>query len=240
MIFLRAEWRWLAMMNYVIDPALLRAYIPLGTELDLWEGKAYVSMVGFLFLRTKVLGVPIPFHRNFEEVNLRMYVRRKGPEGWRRGVVFIKEIVPRRAIAQVARTLYNENYVAMPMAHHIKLDPQGITDGEVEYLWRYRDDWNQLRLVPSGAGRDLVPGSEAEFITEHYWGYARQRNGGTMEYQVEHPRWRVWSATEATLECDVEDIYAPEFCEALNGPPESAFLAEGSKIVVRKGMLIRS
>src|SRR5581483_11035238 len=113
--FLTAEWHNLAMLNYEIDPAVLRAFVPNGTELDSWNGKAYVSMVGFMFLKTRVRRFAIPFHQNFEEINLRFYVRRKGPDGWRRGVVFIKEIVPRFAIALIARMFYNENYVALAM-----------------------------------------------------------------------------------------------------------------------------
>src|SRR6266513_2477095 len=126
--FLTAEWRSLAMLNYEVDRSVLARRVPPGTELDSWGGVVYVSVVGFLFLKTRVLGVPIPGHRNFEEVNLRFYVRRKADGEWRRGVVFVKEIVPRRAIAAVARGLYGENYVAMPMSHAI--------DGRrVEYRW---------------------------------------------------------------------------------------------------------
>src|SRR5271154_3596191 len=114
-VFLTAEWRWLLMLNYAIDPAVLRPLVPAGVELDLWQGDALVSMVGFLFLGTRVLGVPVLWHRDFEEVNLRFYVRRETPEGWRRGVTFVREIVPRLAIAVLARVLYNEPYVACPM-----------------------------------------------------------------------------------------------------------------------------
>ncbi len=76
--FLTAEWRHLAMLNYEIDPVILRPFVPSGTELDSWNGKTYVSIVGFLFLKTRVRGLAIPFHQNFEEINLRFYVRRLG------------------------------------------------------------------------------------------------------------------------------------------------------------------
>ena len=97
--FLTARWVDLAMVNYEVDPALVRALVPAGTELDLWSGRCLVSVVGFQFLETRVLGLALPFHRNFEEVNLRFYVRRTVGDEARRGVVFVKEIVPRRAIA---------------------------------------------------------------------------------------------------------------------------------------------
>lgn len=227
------------MLNYEVDPAILLPYVPTGTEPDTWNGRAYVSMVGFLFLRTSVLGVPIPFHRNFEELNLRFYVRRKGPEGWRRGVVFIKEIVPRWAIAAVARAVYNENYIALPMRHHLDLSGDALRPGgRVEYGWRFRDRWNGLRATLGDAAKPLVEGSEEEFITEHYWGYAAQRDGGCVEYQVEHPSWNVWGVRSAELDCDARALYGERFAEPLAGPPLSAFVAEGSAIIVRSGARI--
>jgi uncharacterized protein len=227
-VFLSAEWRNLIMLNYEIDPGLLAAYVPRGTELDLWQGRAFVSLVGFLFLHTRVMGAPIPFHRNFEEINLRFYVRRRGPEGWRRGVVFIKEIVPRWAIAAVARVLYNENYVARPMRHRNERS-------SFEYRWRETGGWHRIFAETKGDAAYPHPESEVEFITEHYWGYARQRGGGVMEYRVEHPQWKVWAASNAGVEGDVAEVYGRPFVDVLSARPASAFVADGSAILVRKG-----
>ena len=240
--FLTAEWRFLAMLNYEVEPQALRSYLPYGTELDTWQGRTYVSLVGFLFLDTRLLGLPLPFHRNFEEINLRFYVRRKVADGWRRGVVFVKEIVPRWAIATVARVVYNENYVARPMRHSLQRDdnePYALRpDSQLEYSWREAGQWQSLRVTIAGAAAPLVPGSEAEFITEHYWGYAAQRDGGGVEYQVEHPPWLVWQASAATFECDVARVYGARFVEPLQTSPASAFVAAGSPITVRRGVRI--
>jgi uncharacterized protein len=237
--FLRAEWRRLAMLNYEIDPAILRPFVPRGVELDAWNDRHFVSVVGFLFLKARVLGLPIPFHRDFEEINLRFYVRRRADGAWRRGVVFIKEIVPRWAIATVARVVYNENYVARRMRHRIDLDNGTIAaNGSVEYSWRDYGSWLRVRAKTAGEAQPLVADSEEEFITEHYWGYAAQRDGGCVEYQVEHPRWRVWRTSEASFECDVKRVYGREFVECLSAKPASAFVADGSAVVVRKGVKI--
>jgi uncharacterized protein YqjF (DUF2071 family) len=235
-VFLTGQWKYLAMLNYEIDPAILQRRVPRGTELDSWNGKSMVSVVGFMFLETRVLGIKIPFHVRFEEVNLRFYVRRKAEDGWRRGVVFIKEIVPRRAIAIGARIFYNENYIARRMRHRVELDESTVERGVVEYGWRTGGRWNRLRAETAGAARPLIDGSEAEFITEHYWGYAVQRDGGTVEYQVEHPRWLVWEATEREFACDVRAVYGAEFAETLTTRPSSAFVALGSDITVRRGV----
>src|SRR6266852_8480137 len=160
------------MLNYEIDSSVLALFVPTGTELDLWKGKVLVSVVGFLFLKTRVFGIPIPFHRDFEEVNLRIYVRRKAEDGWRRGVVFIKEIVPRAAIAFTARRLYNEPYIALPMANRIEAESGSVES--VEYSWRFGRRQNSLKLTTRGESQLLPKGSEAEFITEHYWGYNAQ------------------------------------------------------------------
>ncbi|MEO6034542.1 MAG: DUF2071 domain-containing protein [Verrucomicrobiota bacterium] len=232
-IFLSAEWRHLAMLNFEIDPSLIAPFVPAGTELDSWNGKNLVSVVGFLFLNTRVFGVPIPFHRDFDEVNLRFYVRREAADGWRRGVVFIKEIVPRAAIAIAARRIYNEPYIALPMAHRIEIKSHLVKS--VEYSWQFRGRQNRLSLITRGAAEPLGDGSEAEFITEHYWGYNAQRDGSTLEYRVEHPRWRVYDVSEASLDCDVAGLYGEKFCESLNRNPSSAFLAEGSPVTVSQG-----
>ena len=231
--FLTAEWRSLVMLNYAIDSGVLASYLPRGLELDLWQGEALVSMVGFLFLKTRVLGVPVPFHQDFEEVNLRFYVRRRTPEGWQRGVVFVSEIVPRAAIAFTARAFYNEPYRAVPMRHR-------IGGGEFFYSWKFRGRWQSLGAFVSGEPEPLASGSAAEFIFEHYWGYTRQRDGGTVEYQVEHPRWRVWTAERTHLDCDIAALYGPAFVSALRAPPRSAFVAEGSPVLVRRGVRVET
>lgn len=232
--FLTAEWRSLVMLNYEIDPAVLQPFVPAGTELDQWQGKTFVSMVGFLFLKTRIMGISVPFHSNFEEVNLRFYVRRFADEGWLRGVVFIKELVPRLAIAWTARVFYNENYVAVPMDHHLSIDDAG-TVREASYGWMVEGRKSQLKILTKGEGALVVPGSCEEFITEHYWGYARQRDGSTVEYKVEHPQWRVWVARQATFDCPVESLYGETFVPFLNRTPSSAFLADGSAVTVYKG-----
>jgi hypothetical protein len=216
------------MINYAIDPAVLQPLVPRGTELDSFAGVTYVSVVGFQFLKTRVLRIPFPFHQNFEEVNLRFYVRQKCRDGWRRGVVFVRELVPRRAIAFVARTFYGEPYLALPMRHHLEHGASGFT---ARYEWRRGGTWESLEVTGAGEPQEIAPGSLAEFITEHYWGYTTRAKGST-QYEVQHPRWRAWTSREARLEADIAALYGPQFVEALSAPPASAFLAEGSPVAV--------
>lgn len=231
MSFLKAEWRKLALANYVIDPKLLESYIPKGTELDLWNGKCYISLVGFMFLNTKVLGVRIPFHVNFEEVNLRFYVKRIDEGEIKRGVVFIKEIVPRVAISFVANTIYREHYETLPMKHQW----EELEDRRrIEYQWKKQGKWNHFQIEADLIPQNIDVGSEIEFITEHYWGYAKYGANKTNEYEVTHPRWQHYPVRKYAIQADFKTTYGEEF-EFLNHmEPVSVMLAEGSEITVEK------
>lgn len=233
MTFLTARWRHLAMVNWAIDPAVLRPHVPRETELDQFRGVTYVSLVGFLFLDARVLGVPVPFHRNFEEVNLRFYVRRECADGVRRAVTFVREIVPRRAIAATARLVYNEPYIQAPMSHHIEPHRDAPEATTVQYRWRHAGMRYAMAARATAPYASISDGSVEEFIAEHYWGYTAQRDGGTVEYQVEHPRWRIAPAA-CTLEGDMGVLYGNDFAATLAQPPVSTFIAAGSEARVMK------
>ena len=263
-VFLSARWQLLAMLNWEIDPALLAPHVPPGLELDFQHGKTFLSLVGFLFRDTRLLGIPIPGHCHFEEVNLRFYVRRHANGEVRRGVAFLREIVPRWAIAQTARAYYNEPYLALPMRHEVtgpavsfvkpptcsrgqesgarnqESGPRRDESGKVAYGWKLRGRWNSLELEYAGPRVPLASGSHEEFIAEHYWGYCGQRRGPAVEYEVVHPRWNIWRSTQAKLDCPgAAALYSPQFAEILAEPPTSAFLADGSPVAVLRPVLLR-
>jgi len=212
----------------------LEPLVPKGTTLDCWEGRPLVSLVGFMFRDTRVRGIGFPGLRSFEEVNLRFYVLHETPEGERRrAVVFIRELVPRKIIATVARVIYNEPYLAVPMAHSVDLDPS--SGGTVEYSWTHQRVRFSMSGSAKGPAQESTPGSEAEFITQHYWGYTRQRDGGTLEYRVDHPRWPVWDLTRSAFVGDATALYGAAFAKLLAAPPRSAFLTPGSEVAVYPG-----
>lgn len=235
MSFLTAEWRKLAILNYEVKESLLNDYLPFGTELDLWEGKCYLSLVGFRFVDTRLLGCRIPFHGNFEEVNLRFYVKRLCGGKWRRGVVFIKEIVPRPAITFVANSIYNESYETLPMQHrwHENHELQ-----EVEYRWRKKSEWQTFKVIAEKKAKEIEDGSDVEFITEHYWGYVKVNDRRSNEYEVTHPRWLVYNVIDREVSVDFTKTYGTKFSFLNKLEPASVMLAEGSKITVevKKGI----
>ncbi len=235
--FLQAQWTNLLMLNYEVDPEVLKPYLPFATVLDLWQGKALVSMVGFMFEDTRVLGVKWPFHVNFEEVNLRFYVKHFDGKEWKRGAVFVSEIVPKPAISIIANSLYKEHYSALPMRHSATQVDHNYT--MFLYEWKLKGKWNKLGATISNDFEDIKPGSPEEFIFEHYWGYNIWGDTVTMEYQVEHVSWQVATVTEPFFEADIAGLYGEAFVPFLTKQPYSAFFANGSDVVVRMGDKIR-
>ncbi|WP_445710105.1 YqjF family protein [Flavobacterium sp.] len=231
--FLTANWKNLALINYEVDPKILEKYLPKGTEIDLYEGKCYVSLVGFLFLDTKLLGLKIPFHINFEEVNLRFYVKRfetleKNNE-WKRGVVFIKEIVPKHALTLVANTIYKEHYQTLPMKHSITLSKE-TTD--YVYQWNIDNKWNSMEITAKNVLLPIEENTEADFICEHYFGYTKLNESTTFEYEVKHPRWEQYPVIDTKIDVDFEKVYGSDFAHLKNIKPSSVILARGSEISV--------
>lgn len=235
MPFLTAEWRKLAIANYEVDSWRLDNYLPAGTEHDLWNGVCYVSLVGFMFCHTRLLGMKIPFHVHFEEVNLRFYVRFPDRDHEKRGVVFIREIVPRPALALVANTLYKEHYRAMPMRHEWEQKPGSIS---VAYRWKSAGYWQQLEVEAGPTLSPLQPDSEAAFITEHYWGYSRLNDTKTVEYQVTHPPWEIYPVISHAIDVDFGACYGAEWSFLQGQSPKSVMLAEGSPITVEHRRII--
>lgn len=233
---LTAEWRKLILANYVVDPTILGGYLPRNTELDCWNGKCYISLVGFMFLNTKLMGVSVPFHINFPEVNLRFYVRYKENDVWKRGVVFVNEIVPKPALSFVANTLFKERYRSMPMKNLWQLGQNEIS---ISYEWKSAR-WNSLHVKATHQSNSIIAGSEAEFITEHYWGYTTMTRDRTGEYQVDHPKWDVYPVTAYKVDCHFGDIYGSNFFALENQDPVSVFLAEGSPVSVFGKKIIKA
>ncbi len=243
---LTAAWRNLVLLNFPIPTNVIASLAPPGTEPDLHNGQSFISIVGFRFENVRLFGIPVPGHTNFPEINLRYYVRRKVGSELRRGVVFAREIVPRRAVAIVANRLYNENYVTRRMRSEIQIAGTELSQGDtLTYSWKTA--LRRLRLGATIAHENVLSaqvaaalaqpasGSLEEFIVEHYWGYTRGRDGRTREYRVAHIPWRIAPATNVTWDCDIATNYESPLAEFLAAQPTSAIIAEGSTIQVFRG-----
>lgn len=230
--FLTARWEDLIMANYEVEPSLLASRVPVGTELDMQDGKCFISLVGFMFLDTRVMGLSVPFHVNFEEVNLRFYIKRDFAGEIRRAVCFVKEIVPRFGIAKIARVLYGEPYECWQMAN-------SRTKNSVAYDWSKNGINNRLGVdIDESVG---VPeaGSHGGFIIEHYWGYTKRGGSRVDEYKVEHPKWELFSVMNEVIDVDFGKVYGDEFAFLNQAQPYSVLLAKGSEVAVYRGERIK-
>ena len=237
-VFLRAEWRKLIMAQYTVDPAVLDPFVPEGVELDLFHGECFVSLIGFLFDRVRIKGIAVPFHTRFEEVNLRFYVRSRDEDGSsRRGVVFIRELVPRLAITLVANLLYEEPYRTARMRREITQTESSL---EVLYDWKRRGRWHRIAAEASPALQPIAPGSIEEFITEHYWGFTKRSRGATSQYEVEHPRWETYAIRRSMIDVDFGALYGEAFASLNAQQPASVLLAEGAPVSIRGGTRLRT
>jgi uncharacterized protein YqjF (DUF2071 family) len=246
---LTAEWRNLLLLNFAVPTELIARLVPPGTEPDLHDGQSYISVVGFRFQNVRLFGLPFPGHTNFPEINLRYYVRRTVGNEIRRGVVFVREIVSRRAVAILANRLYNENYITRRMRSDSQIaGPTLAPNDTLDYSWksvpnRWRlssmsDRWNRLAARVAAPLANPQPGSLEEFMVEHYWGYTHGRDGTTREYRVAHPPWRIAPADNVTWDCDIPLTYDTPLADFLAAPPTSAIIAEGSPIQVFRGHTI--
>ena len=217
------------MANYEVSPHVLGPYLPPGVELDTKDGKCYVSLVGFMFKKTCLFNMPIPLLGTFEEVNLRFYVKRIEGNTTKRGVVFINETVPHRAVAWIANKLYKEHYIAIPTRNAISVDARSRN---VRYEWKINRRWNHIGVQASQKAEEMLPGSVEEFIYEHYYGYTKLDDQHTQEYRVNHPRWQVYKVNDYSIECDFGLMYGTDFAFLTNQKPASVLLAEGSPVTV--------
>ena len=228
--FLSARWENLIMANYAVNPEVLKKYIPNGVELDLYHEKAYVSLVGFMFKRTSLFNIPIPFLGTFEEINLRFYVKRVEGDTIKRGVVFINETVPYKVVAWLANKLYKEHYMAIPTKNSIDI---GNPAKKIRYEWKINSAWNHLEVNAAVENNNMEAGSIEEFIFEHYYGYTKINDHVSQEYKVNHPRWQVNKVTDYSIHCDFTSMYGNDFTFLSDQQPDSVIIAGGSAVTVK-------
>jgi uncharacterized protein YqjF (DUF2071 family) len=223
--FLTARWTNLCLVSYAVEPERLAGRLPPGLELDLRDGRAFVSLVAFDFEDIRVLGVPWPGYRRFPEVNLRFYVR----HGQERGVVFVREYVPRRLVAWIARALYNEPYRAARMASSVQVDATRIV---VEHDIASGEKRGRLRVT--GGSETVRPRDDSveHFFKEHQWGFGTDRAGRLQRYRVAHPVWEVHPVVDWSVDFDWAGLYGPEWADLRAAEPSSVVLAAGSEIAV--------
>ena len=228
-VFLKAKWENIIMANYQIEPELLLPFLPKGVSLDLYQGKAYVSLVGFMFKNTKLFDVPIPFFGTFEEINLRFYVVRKEGDELKRGVVFINETIPYRLVAWIANKLYKEHYTVVPTKHQLIKTSES---NHIQFEWLLQKKWNSIAVDFDSKTESMKTDSLEKFIYEHYYGYTKINEHQTEEYQLRHPSWKTHKINDYNIDCDFEAMYGKSFSILNQTKPTAVFIAKGSDVSI--------
>jgi uncharacterized protein YqjF (DUF2071 family) len=226
--FLRANWENLIMANYEIDPSVLEQYLPKGVELDFYNKKTFVSLVGFMFKKTRLFGIPIPFFGSFEEINLRFYVRKIEDRKIKKGVVFINETVPFKIVALLANKLYKEHYISIPTKNSIVISEHK----HLKYEWKINKKWNAIAVKADTNQYEITKDTIEEFIFERYFGFTKLSDTSTQEYKIHHPKWMTHKIINSHIDCDFGSMYGDAFSGLNNQKPDSIILAEGSQVSV--------
>ena len=226
--FLRANWENLIMANYEMEPTALEPYLPKGVELDFYNNKTYVSLVGFMFKKTRLFGVPIPFFGSFEEINLRFYVKKIEDGKIKKGVVFINETVPFKIVALLANKLYKEHYISIPTKNSIEISEHK----HIKYEWNINDKWNSITVKSDTNKYKIEQSTIEEFIFERYFGFTKISASSTQEYKIRHPKWMTHKILDRHIDCDFKSMYGDTFSGLNNQTPDSIILAEGSQVSV--------
>jgi uncharacterized protein len=226
---MHAEWRQLLMLSFEIDPDFLNPWVPAGLELSYWKQKTFITLVGLLNRNVRFFGLPIPFHRKFEQVNLRFYIRRKMKDEERLGVMFIKQVVPRKIVAAGARYVYREQVVSLPMKHEFEFSARRREEFSASYSWHFNGRWNELSAKTKGISHEPKKHSLEKFIAERYWGYSGMASNEVLEYQVEHPIWSIREVGDIVVEGSLSEFYGKTIGRKLKSKPDCAFLADGSE-----------
>ena len=227
-IFLKANWENIVMANYEVDPSILKPYLPKGVELDYYKYKTYVSLVGFMFRKTRLFEIPIPFFGSFEEVNLRFYVRRLEGKKIKKGVVFINETVPFKIVALLANKLYKEHYISIPTKNTYVLN----SNKNIVYEWKKNNNWNSITVNSEIAQQKIAPDSIEEFIFERYFGFTKLDKDNSQEYRIAHPKWVTNNIVSHDIRCDFGAMYGSAFANLNSKAPDSIILAEGSSVTI--------
>ena len=226
--FLRANWENLIMANYEMEPTALEPYLPKGVELDFYNNKTYVSLVGFMFKKTRLFGVPIPFFGSFEEINLRFYVKKIEDGKIKKGVVFINETVPFKIVALLANKLYKEHYISIPTKNSIEISEHK----HIKYEWNINDKWNSITVKSDTNKYKIEQSTIEEFIFERYFGFTKISASSTQEYKIRHPKWMTHKILDRHIDCDFKSMYGDAFSGLNNQTPDSIIIAEGSQVSV--------
>jgi hypothetical protein len=221
-----ASWKRLINMTYAVSPELLLPHVPAGVTLDCIDGKAFVGLVPFSFENVTMNRLRIPFHQSFPEINLRFYVKHR----LGRGVVFLRECAPKRAVVWLARKKYNEPYCCKKMKEKVRM----FTDGTFSVAHSLWSNGIKNTVEVTARTTPVFPdkNSSAHYFKELELGFGIAHNKQTMLYRIHHPEWEVFPVVSYALNMNFGAVFGEKWAFLSAEKPLDVSLVKGSAVTV--------
>ncbi len=201
-----ADWMDVLFIHYEVDPTRLQASVPF--ELDLLDGRAFVSLVAFSMRRLRpafggaLTALPFKIVGETRFLNVRTYVRHNQEAG----IYFIKEFMSSRLSAPLGPLTYGLPYHLARLDYDCR-DNGFAFDGRIR-----RTEGHERRLRFHASFKPDAPaanrstaydeGLAAEFLTEQYTAYTCHR-GDQRLFRIWHKPWKLHDATVAIEDHDL-------------------------------------
>ena len=182
--FMAQKWENLLFLHWPVSKESLESTIPEDLEVDLFEGEAWLSVVGFRLseLRIKPF-VQIPW-KDFSELNLRTYVR---DQAGRRGVWFYSLDSSDLLAVVGARLLYGLNYRYASIDHNQKNDFIEYTSETKSKRGGIKGSISSSSPAMKMVGEMAKAGTLNYFLLERYRFWSKQTYRGKLSSaQVRH------------------------------------------------------
>ena len=232
-----SEFRKVALLNYIIPQEVIEKYLPKHTKPDLYNGNCFISLVGFQVKKLKLNDVKVPLIKDFDEIDLQIYVKHFNGASWEKGVVVISRIFDQPGLAPLTNTIFQTNYISHPSKSEVKEDQHGL---EVKYSWQFDGKEQSFSVKSNNLAAPYDKGTEAAFILDRSLGFIRVTEEETLKYPVTHASWHLYTVEEYAVDVDFSRQYDPALNLLNSRIPHSVILTEGSTVEIGENVEVSS
>lgn len=205
------EWNDAVFLHWEVDLNALQALVPADLEIDLFEGKPWVSMVAFTMqkIRPRYLPSFSPIS-DFHEINIRTYVKQDNKSG----VYFLSIEGGTRISCEIARALSELPYRYSKISRSANLY-HSENEG-------YRDKM-EIRYE---VGESIKEKSNLVlWLTERY-ALFQDTESSINEFEIHHLEWPIYEIDIIEL-----DIDYPRFHKFMQRKPDRIHYSTGVKVI---------
>lgn len=232
-----SEFRKVALLNYIVPPEVVEKYLPKYTKPDFYNGNCFISLVGFQVKKLKVSDVKVPLIKDFDEIDLQIYVKRFDGARWVKGVVIISRIFDQPGAATLTNTLFKTNYTSMPTTSEVNETEEGL---EVKYSWQLNGKEQSFSVKSNNLAAPYDKDTEAAFILDRSLGFIKAGEEETFQYTINHASWHLYTVEEYAVDVDFSRQFDPVLNILNTMVPQSVILTEGSTVEIGENVEVSS